>query len=290
MCAKPLRRKDLKHDELVSLTSRATHWLVSHGRRIGWLLLIVALVVSIALGVQFAHQRQETRAAELLATAMETFRAPVVPAEQSVSVDGDEGSIDESAVDIETPAPPGTGPDAIANSSNVSGDPAIFGLRFATEAEKCRAALDRLEPIVERYASLPSGRMAAFYAADCQVRLGSLDAAIEAFSQATEARGTLVSAMALYRLGQLERQRDNAEAAVGYFDRLLDAPRNLFPRGEALIAKARAYQEAGDARAALASYQKVVEEFGDSYIAGEARTQISELSAQLGLDPEVEGN
>tara|TARA_B000000460_G_C21260940_1_gene283274 strand:- start:77 stop:475 length:399 start_codon:yes stop_codon:yes gene_type:complete len=132
--------------------------------------------------------------------------------------------------------------------------------------------------------------MAAFYAADCQVRLGSLDAAIEAFSQATEARGTLVSAMALYRLGQLERQRDNAEAAVGYFDRLLDAPRNLFPRGEALIAKARAYQEAGDARAALASYQKVVEEFGDSYIAGEARTQISELSAQLGLDPEVEGN
>tara|TARA_B100000745_G_scaffold68677_1_gene40918 strand:- start:237 stop:1103 length:867 start_codon:yes stop_codon:yes gene_type:complete len=288
MCAKPLRRKDLKHDELVSLTGRVSYWLVSHGRRIGWLLLIVALVVSIAFGVQFAHQRQETRAAELLATAMEIFRAPVVPAEQAASVD--EESIDESAVDIETPAPPGTEPDAIANSSDVSVGPAISGLRFATEAEKCRAALDRLEPIVERYANSPSGRMAAFYAADCQVRLGSLDAAIVAFSQATEARGTLVSAMALYRLGQLERQRDNAEAAVAYFDRLLDTPRNLFPRGEALIAKARAYQEAGDARAALASYQKVVEEFGDSYIAGEARTQISELSAQLGLDSEIEGN
>ena len=63
MCAKPLRRKDLKHDELVSLTGRVSYWLVSHGRRIGWLLLIVALVVSIAFGVQFAHQRQETRAA-----------------------------------------------------------------------------------------------------------------------------------------------------------------------------------------------------------------------------------
>ena len=64
----------------------------------------------------------------------------------------------------------------------------------------------------------------------------------------------------------------------------------MFPREEALIAKARAYQEGGDARAALANYQKVVEEFGDSYIAGEARAQISELSVQLGLDPDIEGN
>ena len=118
----------------------------------------------------------------------------------------------------------------------------------------------------------------------------AIDAAIAAFSQAIEGRGSLVSAMALYRLGQLERERDNAEAAVAYFDRLLEVSRNLFPRGEALIAKARAYQEAGDARAALANYQKIVEEFGESYIAGEARTQISELSVQLGLEPDIEGD
>ena len=285
MSAKSLRRKDLnlKHDELVSLTGRVTQWLVGHGRRIGWLLLILALVVSIVLGVRFAHQRQETQAAELLAAAMEVFRAPVIPTEQAPSVD----QVAESTAET------GTDSGSSANGSLESAsttDSAMSSLQFRTEAEKCRAALDRFEPIVERYASSPSGRVAAFYAADCQVRLGSTDAAIAAFTQAAEARGSLVSAMALYRLGQLERGRDNAEAAVAYFDRLLETPRNLFPREEALIAKARAFQEAGDARAALENYQKVVDEFGDSYTAAEARVQISELSAQLGLDPDIEGN
>ncbi|MEC8943654.1 MAG: tetratricopeptide repeat protein [Acidobacteriota bacterium] len=290
MSAKSIRRKDLKHDELVSLTGRATQWLAGHGRRIGWLLLVLALVVSIVLGVRFAHQRQENRAAELLAAAMEIFRAPVILEPPAASVNEDEKSADESAVDIETPEASGTVLDGSTNGPVVCVDPAISGLRFATEAEKCRASLDRLEPIVERYANLPSGRMAAFYSGDCHVRLGSINEAIAAFSQAIEARGSLVSAMALYRLGQLERERDNAEAAVAYFDRLLGVSRNLFPREEALIAKARAYQEGGDARAALTNYQKVVEEFGDSYIAGEARAQISELSVQLGLDPDIEGN
>jgi tetratricopeptide (TPR) repeat protein len=290
MSAKSIRRKDLKHDELVSLTGRATQWLAGHARRIGWLLLVLVLVVSIAVGVRFAHQRQEIRAAELLAAAMEIFRAPVIPEQQAASVNEGEKFVDESAVDIEAPETSGTELDASANNPVVSVDSAMPSLRFATEAEKCRASLDRLEPIVERYENLPSGRMAAFYAADCHVRLGSIDAAIAAFSQAIEGRGSLVSAMALYRLGQLERERDNAEAAVAYFDRLLEVSRNLFPRGEALIAKARAYQEAGDARAALANYQKIVEEFGESYIAGEARTQISELSVQLGLEPDIEGD
>ena len=295
MSAKSLRRKDLnlKHDELVSLTGRVTQWLVGHGRRIGWLLLILALVVSIVLGVRFAHQRQETQAAELLAAAMEVFRAPVIPTEQAPSVDQVAESTAESGADIESPEIPGTDSGTSANDSLESAsttDSAMSSLQFRTEAEKCRAALDRFEPIVERYASSPSGRVAAFYAADCQVRLGSIDAAVAAFTQAAEARGSLVSTMALYRLGQLERGRDNAEAAVAYFDRLLETPRNLFPREEALIAKARAFQEAGDARAALENYQKVVDEFGDSYTAGEARAQISELSAQLGLDPDIEGN
>ena len=42
-------------------------------------------------------------------------------------------------------------------------------------------------------------------------------------------------------------------------------------------------------RAALATYQRVLDEFVGSYSAAEARTHVEELSAQLGLDPNVEG-
>ena len=44
MSSKPFQRKDLKHDEFITLTGRATSWLMQRRRRIGWGLLVVALV------------------------------------------------------------------------------------------------------------------------------------------------------------------------------------------------------------------------------------------------------
>lgn len=295
MSSKPFRRKDLKHDdELVNLTGAVTKWLLERRRRIGWLLLGVALVMSIVLGVRFAHQQQESRASELLATAMEVYRAPVIAAGQESVDTSAEAQNDAITVDSGSPEIPEVDPAVTGNGfvddPVVAPNPEISGLHFGSQEEKCRAALERFGPIVERYANRPSGHVAAFYSGDCQVQLGDTDAAIEAFTQAAEARGSLVSSIALYRLGQLERGRRNPEAAVAYFDRLLEDGRNLFPREEALIAKARTHQEAGNASAALASYQRVADEFGDSYSAGEARSRIAELSAQLGLDPDVEGN
>ena len=283
MSSKPFRRKDLKHDEFINATGRATHWLMGHRRRIGWALLAVVLVVSVVLSVRLVHQRQEQSAAELLALAMDIYRAPVIPpapevvvppiAEQGEASEEDPGVAGEGPLEDPLPVP----------------EPPIIGLQFASAEEKYRAALERFEPIVDRYPSRPSGRVAAFYVGDCQSQLGNTEAAIAAFTQAAEAGASLVSSMALYRLGQLERGLGNAEGAVAYFDRLLETPRGLFPRGEALMAKAGAHEEAGDARAALAAYQRVLDDFGGSYVAVEARRHVEELSARLGLD-RVEGD
>jgi len=316
MSSKPFRRKDLKHDEFIDATGRATQWLLGHRRRIGWALLAVVLVVSVVFSVRLVHQRQEDSAAALLALAMEIYRAPVIPpapevtvvpiADEGEAVATDEPSAPTSEGDPEvavapteagtTGSPEGSEGDPGGASEGSLEDPApvseplFAGLQFASAEEKYRAALERFEPIVDRYPSRPSGRVAAFYVGDCQSQLGNTDAAIAAFTQAAEAGGSLVSSMALYRLGQLERDLGNAEGAVAYFDRLLETPGSLFPRGEALMAKAGAHEEGGDQRAALAVYQQVLDDFGDSYVAVEARRHVEELSARLGLDPNVEGD
>ena len=316
MSAKAFRRKDLKHDEFINATGRATQWLMNHRRRIGWALLAVALVVSIVFSVRFAHQRQEESAAALLASAMEIYRAPVIPpapapvitpvADEGAAVTAEEDAAQVSEGDPEgaeeaVAMEPSGSPEAPTEDPGVTDEgpledplpvpePLITGLQFASAEEKYRAALERFEPIVDRYGSRPSGLVAAFYVGDCQTQLGNTEAAIAAFTQAAEGGGSLVASMALYRLGQLERGLGNAEAAVGYFDRLLDNPRSLFPRGEALMAQAGAHEEAGDQRAALATYQRVLDDFGDSYVAVDARRHVDELTARLGLDSSVEGD
>ena len=169
-------------------------------------------------------------------------------------------------------------------------EPQFTGLQFASESEKYLAAIARFEPIVERYGARPSGRLAAFYLGICQSELGNIEAAIVALTQAADASEPLISGMALYRLGQLELGVGNADAAVEYFDRLLQLDGGFFPQDEALMAKARAQGDAGDPRAALATYQRVLRDYAGSYSEIEARTHVEEISAQLGLDPNVQSD
>ena len=313
MSAKRFRRKDLKHDEFINFTGRAGRWLMERRRRIGWGMLAIAVVLSVVLSVSFYQQREEQRAAVLLAAAMDVYRAPVVPppavpvslenpatvAEPTTAGDGAEapqsaeGGVDEATADptvtateptAAAPDPSATAADPVAAPRSPSGV-----LQFGSTAEKYTAARERFTPIVERYGRRPSGRLASFYLGICEAELGETDAAAVALGHAADAAEPVIASMALNRLGQLELERGNADAAVAYFDELLTRSEGLFPRDEALMAKARAQQESGDLRAALATYQRVLDEFTGSYSAVEARTYVEELSAELGLDPNVEG-
>jgi tetratricopeptide (TPR) repeat protein len=258
--------------------------------------LVVVVLLSVVFSVRFAQQRQEQRAAALLAAAMEVYRAPVVaaePAPPAAAVDP-AAATDPTAVTDPPAAASGSGDPGEAPPEAVSAEPPPpaqpTGLQFATSEEKFRAARERFQPIVERYGGRPSGRIAAFYLGICEFELGDMAAASEALGQAASASEELISAMALYRLGQLELGAGNAEAAIQAFDRLLAADSNLFPRDEALMAKARAHEQAGDPRTALATYQRILDVHADSQSAVEARARVEELSAQLGLDPNVNGD
>lgn len=286
MSSKGFQRKDLKHDQFVEGAGRATHWLMERRRRIGWALLAVAVVLSVIFSVRFAHQRQEQQAAALLAAAMDVYRAPVVPPTEDVATPvsdtpdavGDPGAAGGQEAETEEGSASATPP-----------EPAPTGLQFASLEEKNSAAIERFEPIVERYGGRPSGRLAAYYLGISQSELGNADAAIEALQQAADGSAPLISAMALYRLGQLELGRGNASAAVDYFDRLMESGDGLFPPEEALMSKARAHEDADDPRAALAAYQRVLNEYAGTSAEVEARARAEELSARLGVEMQGPG-
>lgn len=323
MSSKSFQRKDLKHDQFVIGAGRIGHWLMERRRRIGWAVLAVAVVLSVVFSVRFAHQRQEQQAAALLGAAMDVYRAPVVPpAPESVAMpvaDAGEGTPPGSATDPgqgtegatttsdgasgeeqasagdDTGAPDATPPDDAsmttpAEPETTPAEPAApTGLQFETLAAKNTAAIERFRPIVERYGARPSGRLASYYLGICEAELGNTDAAIAALTQAVEADAPLISAMAAFRLGQLELSAGNPEVALQYFDGLIDRSDGLFPQEEALMAKARAHEEGGDSRAALAAYQRVMNEYSGTYAAVEARARAEELSAELGVELQEPG-
>lgn len=324
MTARALRRKDLKEDEFVSTTTRVTRWLMQRRRRIGWALLGVIVVGSLIAGVMIYQQRREQQAAGLLASAMEIYRSPVVgegAAAESSGPEGGDGAAAPTAAEPDVETSPGAPEGAIeagGSSEAVPGEaptrsPAKTGSspgsasgpdsttamadehtatghrHFSSQEAKYRAAREALLTVVEDYGGTTSGKVASFYLGICEAELGNVAAAIDRFETAAADSQQLISAMALYRLGNLHLDQGDAEQAAQSFERLGAMSGEFFPRAEALMARGRAHEAAGDLRAALAAYQQVVSEHGESFSASDARQRVEEISSRLGLDPDVEG-
>jgi tetratricopeptide (TPR) repeat protein len=310
MSARGYSRKDLKHDEFVTTTGEIGRWLMERRHRIGWGLLAVVVMISIVAMVGVYRQRQESSAAALLAVAMEVYRAPIVEetttapavdaaAAETAATEPGAGGAEEGGAEAAGETPSGAEPDSATEATDPGGEGTastaaaeaqspVARNRFTTEAAKFEAAREEFAPIVTRYGSTPSGRIAAFYLGLCESSLGNEEAAEEALQRAAAASQEIISTLALYRLGELQLAAGKSEEAIASFDLLLTSDSDSFPADEALMSKARAQEAAGDLRGAMLSYQRVVDEHPDSFAATDARTRAEELSAELGLDPNVE--
>lgn len=257
---KAFSRKDLKHqDEFLSGATRLAQWFIQRRKSIGLGLLIVIAVVSVLLGVRSYRMRQEQDAAAMLALALRVYNSPVVP------------ETDGPTVVVEA--------DQHGNSGHT---------HYASLEAKLQASVAALEPIVRDHAARPSGRVAAFYLGNALASLGQTDAAIVALEQAGESSAPMLKAMTSLRLGHLYVDLERYQDAVAAFRRLSEDPPEGFPAEEALAAKARAHQAAGDPQSAMLAYQRIVEKYPTSMYASGARTQAQELAASLGVDLDIE--
>jgi tetratricopeptide (TPR) repeat protein len=249
-------RKDLKQSD--DFQRGATHlvsWLVERRRTIGLGLLVVLAGVSILAGLQAYRNRQEQNAAALFASALRVYDSPVI-----------------EVSDL----------DAAVAAALSEGD------SYGTDGEKYEAAVAAFGPVVEQYENQPSGRAAAFYLGTSLIALERHEEAEAALRTAAESGTPLIRAMALYRLGTLLSDEGKHEDAIATFTTLADAAPEGFPAEEAMFAKARAQEAAGDPSAALATYQRVAAAEGTSIYVLPARTRAEELAAQLGVSLDAE--
>lgn len=235
-------------------------WLVQRRKTIGLLLLIAIAALSVLFGVRSYRERQEQDAAAMLAVALRTYNSPVV-------AEGEAGSIAVAADEH-----------GAAGHTHYTSDHAKFdGVVLA------------LQPIIEQYGGFPSGRAAAFYLGNSLARLGRADEAIEALTRAADAASPLLRAMATYRLGELHIAQERYSEAIVILEPLVSRPPVGFPVEEALFAKGRAHEGAGDQRAAMLVYQRISEEHPTSIYSASARTRAEELAATLGISLDTEG-
>lgn len=258
--AKDFSRKDLKkQDQFLSRSTQIANWALQRRKTIGLALLLVVTAVSVLIAVRSYRQRQEQNAAAMLAVALEVYDSPVTVED---SPEGQVAPADEHAVG---------------------------GHRhFTTQQAKYEAVVEALQPIVNEYGSYPSGRAAAFYQGVSLAGLDRLEDAETALEAAAAAGSPIIRGTALLRLGELYVGDGRFEEAIAVFDRLASDPPASFPVEEALLAKARAFEAAGDSQAALIAYQRIAEQHGDSVYAAPARERAEELAAILGVDLDAE--
>ena len=257
-----ISRKQIKRqDRFAEAATGSLVWVLERRRRVGLMALGAIAVVAVLIGVQGYEKRQETRAAALLAVALEIYGSPIEDPENAASPEG--GGATPSAADEHAPS----------------------GHRhYSSEDAKLEAAAIALGPIIEEYGRYPSGSFAYYYLGLCFYALERVDKAIEAFSAAAESDLPLLSSIARYRLGLTYSDEGRNDEAIEVLETLVQETDSAFPVEEALMAKARAHLAMGNQQAAMVTFQRIVESYSASLYASQALQRAEELAADLGVD------
>lgn len=274
MTAREFRRKDLKEDEFVSTTTRATQWLMQRRRRIGWALLGVVVIGSLIAGVRMYQERREEQAAAELAAAMEIYRSPVVGEETPAAVASPGAETEEGMVeagDASTPPAEGTAPPDEGTIRAGQGN---------GEAPARQAAQDPAAgaPGAGR-TSAPVGpdsttAMADEHAATGHRHFASEEAryraAREALLPVVEEHGDTASGkLASFYLGICEAELGDVDAAVQRFEAAADGSQQLIA-AMALYRLGSLHLDQGDPEAAAGRFDRLVSMSGEFFPREEA--------------------
>jgi TolA-binding protein len=231
-------RHDLKHDKFVdeigALSSKARDnqkllMLLGGG------LLAVAVIV---YGYFFYRGHREEKAQEALATAIETFDAPV----------GD-ATPEQKATQV--------------------------GPRFKTEAEKTAAAEKQFKDLLANYSGTDAADVAGLYMARMAAARGDVKTAkplLETFVK--EQKDHMLASAALFSLYQMRIEDGEAATVAVELNAELAKPEPALPGDSLLLLLAQAYETQGDAAKSLEAYRRIANEFPESPYAVEAQRRV----------------
>lgn len=126
------------------------------------------------------------------------------------------------------------------------------------------------ELIAQEYGSTPSGNLAHYYMGSILMRKGEYEAAIAEFEQA-DVDDEMLRAVAIGTTGDALVELGRTGEAVGKFEKAANLLVNEFSTPLYLMKAAILHEEAGNWKAAVANYERIVKEFPTSNEASQAR-------------------
>lgn len=231
-------KQQIKQDELVTGVEHAAGFLRAHQQEAK--VTIAAIVVAgLAIGgFTYYRQSREADASRAFAAALETFHAPVAG---------------------ETPEGAGAA-------------------RFATAAEKWKAAVGEMDGVERRYGSLEAGKRARYYAALCRLELGEIATAEKVLQELAQGdKAAIDPALARLALADAYRRSGKLDQAISTYNQMIDDTALALPRDHVLMTLSHTLEDAKRLPEAGASYRRLANEFPESPYASEARQRADYL-------------
>ena len=225
-------RHHLKENEFAKFVARTGESFRQHGRSItGTGVLVVVALLMVAGFFLWRANRQE-KASTMLAEALATLEAPV--------------------------APPAIGTPAIAGT-------------FPNEQARLDAALPQLMAAAEAFPSTDAGIEARYQAAAVLAELGRHDEARQRYQEVIDRDGNglygQTSRIGLARAASMSNDHDRA---IEILVAMSTDTRSTIPADAVLAQLARAYEQAGRADEAAATWKRIRDEFPQSVYIQEA--------------------
>ncbi len=234
-------RHQLKQNDLAIRVAKATEALSTHRDRIVMgTIAVVGIVIAISV-YSWWSGRSAAQAEALLAAAMQTYDAPIVPA----------------------PTVPG--------ATQQAGT-------FPTEQARSEAALTAFEQVISQYPATDAATAARYHHAASLAAVGRFAEAEKGYQATIDAAGdSLFGATA--RMGQAEALIAAREFDRGLkvLEDLAANRDGILPVDGVLMQLARGYQKAGKTAEARTAFKRIVDEFPDSLFVPQARTELAKL-------------
>jgi tetratricopeptide (TPR) repeat protein len=194
------------------------------------------------------QQEDDARAEQLLADAMVTFNARVIPAST-------------------TPATPGEVPAAATLGATGS---------YATEAAKLNAALPKLKAAADAYPDTEAGITARYHYASSLAALGKHAEAIQAFDDVARRAGSdsLYGRMAHMGKADTQVRAGQVNDAIATWKALAASTDEELPKDAILMELGKAYQASGNTEEAKKAFTEIVDQHPTSPYSAEARAAL----------------
>jgi TolA-binding protein len=242
---KRTERHKLKENDFARTVEHARDVVAQRRRDIITVTVAVVVLLILVGGYTWWRSSRNARANGLLAEALATYSAPVVPP---------------------TPPSPGSPP------------PVPQPGTFQTEQARAEAALPKFQEAANAYPNSDAGIAARYHVASLLASLGRHGEAEQRYREVVDqADDSIYARTAQLGLAEVLVAQQKYDAAIAIYTELSRDTNGQIPVDSVLMELGRTYARAGRKDEAIATFNRVVQEFPQSLYASDAKQELEEV-------------